>query len=225
MAQPHDGHRERLRERYLKSGFDAFQPHEILELLLTWAVPRRDVNPLAHDLIDHFGSLSGVFDAAREDLEAIDGVGPNTALFLSMMGPLCRQYHLSRLSAKKLTLRDPDAVKEYCAVIMKDVRDEEFMVLSFDRQLRLIAADKLAEGIPDQVAVFPRKVVETLIRRGATSAVICHNHPGGSLRPSREDIALTDEIKKALDTVGIRLNDHILVAGGEGCSFHEAGLI
>ena len=87
MSQAHDGHRERLRERYLSGGFDAFQPHEILELLLTWAVPRRDVNPIAHDLIRHFGSLSAVFDAEREDLETIDGIGPNAALFLSMMGP------------------------------------------------------------------------------------------------------------------------------------------
>ncbi|MBQ7184287.1 MAG: DNA repair protein RadC [Clostridia bacterium] len=225
MAQAHDGHRERLRERYISGGFDAFQPHEILELLLTWAVPRRDVNPIAHDLIRHFGSLSAVFDAEREDLEAIDGIGPNAALFLSMMGPLCRQYQLSRLSAKKVTLRDPDAVKEYCVALMRDVRDEEFTVLAFDRQLRLIGTDKLAEGVPDQVAVFPRKVVEALIRRGATSAVICHNHPGGSAKPSREDIALTNELKKALETVSIRLNDHILVAGGEGSSFHELGLI
>ncbi len=221
----HEGHRERLRERYRREGFDSFQPHEILEMVLTWVIPRKNVNPLAHRLIEHFGSLDAVFDATEEALKAVDGVGDSTALYLSMMGPLCSQYRISRLESKKLTLSDPESVKAYCAARMRDVRDEEFMMLSFDQQLRLLGTDKLAQGVPDQVAVFPRKVLEVLLRRGAAAAIICHNHPGGSAQPSRQDIALTNTIKTALEAVGIRLNDHILVAGGRGYSFHEMGLL
>ena len=221
----HAGHRQRLRETYLKKGVEGMADHQVLELLLTFAIPRKDVNPIGHALIDHFGSLDAVLDATQDDLMQVPGVGENSALLLSMMGPLFQKYSMSRMHKKNIVLSDPAAVKEYCVAMMRDVRDEEFVVLSFNQQLRLLAADRLAKGVPDQVAVYPRKVVEILIRRGATAAIICHNHPGGSTRPSQSDIALTEAIKAALNTVSIRLNDHILVAGGQGHSFHEMGLM
>ncbi len=216
----HEGHRQRLKERFTEDLGAHFRDHELLELLLSYAIPRRDTNALAHTLIDHFGSLHGVFDADIADLKEIDGIGDHAAVLLALFRPLESAVVRSR-SGERITLDNIRAMKEYCVSLYTEAQNEQFFVLSLDNRLRLIHADAAARGTPDQVSVFPRTVVSLLIRRGATGCVLSHNHPAGTTAPSKEDLQLTDTLRELMDPLGIRLYDHILVAGGRGYSFKE----
>ncbi len=216
----HEGHRQRLRERFEKEGLSHFQPHEILELLLTFAIPRKDTNPTAHLLLDRFGSLHGVFQADREELMKVEGVGSSASLLLSMFVPLVNAYQKS-LSGKKITITDRETLKAYCVSLYSEPRNESFFVLSFDSRLQLLHASEVAKGTPDQVSVFPRTVLSTLLRHGATGCVLSHNHPAGTWEPSGEDLEMTRTLNRLLESVGITLYDHIIVAGQQGISLKE----
>lgn len=220
----HDGHRERLRQRFLSDEMEGFAPHEALELLLTYAIPRRDTNALAHQLIEHFGSLHAVLEAPVEELTEVSGIGENTATLIHMLLPFFRLYERDRL-APKPTLANYKQVQNYCLTLLNGITTERFYVLCFDARLHLISAQLIAEGTLNEVAVYPRRVLSVLLRHNATGAVLCHNHPGGSPCPSEEDIALTDSIDSLLSGVGIRLYDHILVAGNETRSFQALHLL
>ncbi len=216
----HEGHRQRLKERFIGDGGASFRDHELLELLLSYAIPRRDTNALAHALLSHFGSLHAVFDAEEADLTEIDGIGEHAAVLLLLFRPLERAVARSR-SGDRITLDNMAAMKKYCAALYRDAQNEQFFVLSLDNRLRLIHADEAARGTPDQVSVFPRTVVSLLIRRGATGCVLSHNHPSGTPTPSGEDLRLTETLRDLTEPLGITLYDHILVAGGQGYSLRE----
>ena len=220
----HEGHRQRLKERFVTDGGEHFRDHELLELLLTFAIPRKDTNALAHELIRHFGSLHGVFEANIEDLKQVDGIGDHAAVLLALIRPVENALIRSR-GGDRITLNRMDALKRYCVSLYRETQNERFFVLSLDSRLKLIHADEAAMGTPDQVSVFPRTVISLLIRRGATGCVLSHNHPAGTAVPSEEDISLTETLRGLMTPLGIRLYDHILVADGAGYSLREMNYI
>ena len=220
----HAGHRERLRERYRREGLNGFAPHEVLELLLTYAIPRADTNGLAHGLIDRFGSLGAVLEASPEELEQTPGVGPRASSLLSMLVPVFRRYEQEKLVPRQQLATYP-ALASYCRSLFLGVGHEQFYVLCFDAQLKLISTCCIAEGTPGEVSVAPRVVLREAMRRDALGAVVCHNHPSGSPFPSEEDISLTRGIQQALSAAGIRLYDHVLIAGSQDYSFYAHHLL
>lgn len=214
----HAGHRERLRKRFAENGFSGFAEHEILELLLTYAIPRINTNPIAHRLIDRFGSLNKVLEADQKELEAVEGVGPQASTLLTMALPLFRVYEQQKL-LPKVRLTNYADLAAYCRTLYLGVCREEFYVLSMDADMRLLAVKCIAKGTPTEVSALPRHVVEELLLNHAASAVISHNHPSGSAQPSQEDVDITAAIEGLLAGVGIRLYDHVLIAGNQEYSF------
>lgn len=223
-ASQHDGHRERLRERYQKAGLKDFAPHEVLELLLTFAIPRVDVNPISHRLIRRFGSLAAVLEASPEELQQVEGVGPRAAALLSMMVPLFQQYELSRLLPRE-QLNNFGQMIAYCCALFLGDSNESFYMVSLDARLNVLAAEQISRGTPTEVSVIPRTVVREALRRNAVGVVITHNHPSGACTPSQEDVDVTEEIRSALASVGIQLYDHVIVAGYDQYSFRRNGLL
>ena len=220
----HDGHRQRLRERFAMAQLDAFHPHEVLELLLTYAIPRRDTNPIAHNLMDYFGSLHAVLEATPEELMKVNGIGNHAATLISMLLPLYRKYEESRLTEKQ-TLNNYKKLFEYCISLFRGKENECIYVLSLNSQLELISADLVAEGSPGKVQINLRNIVALVLRRNASGIVISHNHPGGSPIPSQEDVDVTGEISKALSALDVKLLDHILVCGNTTVSFKVQNLL
>jgi len=214
----HAGHRNRLRERFAREGLEGFAPHEVLELMLTFAIPRMDVNPLAHRLMDRFGSLSAVMEASVEELRQVEGVGSQAATLLAMMLPVMRLYQREKLSPRR-KLGTYNELAAYCRTLFLGENHEKFYLLCFNARLELLCTSLIAEGTPTAVSYLPRKIMQELIRHNAAGAVLTHNHPSGSPLPSGEDIAVTREIQALLDGVDIRLFDHVIVAGQQDYSF------
>lgn len=220
----HAGHRERLRARFLQEGLRGFAPHEALELLLTFALPRIDTNPLAHALIQKFGTLAGVLEASPAELEQVPGIGPRAALLIAMQVPLLRMYEQQK-SGRKQHLSTYFDLRAYCRTLFLGATGEQFYALALDSRLNLISARLLAQGTPNQVRVEPRAVALELLRCGAVGAVISHNHPSGNPLPSQEDIDLTRQLQDILRILEIRLYDHVLIAGNQDYSFFAHHLI
>jgi DNA repair protein RadC len=221
MAEnPHKGHRQRVKSRALATGIDSFEEHQILELLLFYAIPMKDTNLLAHALIDHYGSLAAVFDADPRDLCAQTGVTENTALLLSLLPALARRYQQGKL-APKTVLGSTTAAGEYARTLFTGRLNEAFYVICLDSQNRVNQASLLHEGTINEAPVYPRLIVETALRHQAASIILAHNHPGGSLAPSAADLAVTQRIKAATEAIAITVVDHIIVAGDGYYSFAE----
>ena len=218
----HENHRDRLRERFLSEGLDSFQPHEALELLLFYAIPRRDTNELAHRLLQHFGSLDAVFDAHPQELEQVSGMGRNSAVMLAMMAPLWRMYRREGSRSGK-PLDNHRAASDYLKDLFAGRTNEALYLLCLDPHCRLIKDVLLLEGTINEVAVHPRTVVEAALRCKATQVIVAHNHPKGKPEPSVHDIDFTRGIALALSTIGIPLIDHIIVSFDEIYSFAHAG--
>ena len=218
----HTGHRERMRQRFERdSGMNGFAPHEALELLLTYAIPRKDTNPIAHRLIERFGSLHAVLEAPADELTAVPEIGQRAAQLITMLLPMFRLYENDRLKAR-VRLDSYRLVRDYCAALYHGVTVEKFYLLSLDSRLQLIDARVIAEGTLDEVPVYPREIVATLLRLNAAGAVISHNHPGQTSAPSEADIALTRRLRRVLDDLGIPLHDHVIVGTDGTYSFAQA---
>lgn len=218
---PHSGHRRRLRETYTERGPEGMHDHQLLELLLTYAIPRQDTNPLAHRLLDRdgFGSLEGLFAADVHEIMKIEGVGESTAVLLSLVGGMGRRTAAEKVRGKRLNT--PHAAMEYCKTLTFNGNNESMYVISLDKSHRVLHADRISTGTPGEVTMYPRTVVEIAIRRGAQNIMLCHNHPSGDLKPSREDLDTTGLIIGALTPIGIVLNDHIIVGGGRAYSMSQ----
>lgn len=218
----HENHRDRLRQRFLEEGLDSFEPHQALELLLFYAIPRRDTNELAHRLIEHFGSVSQVLDAHPDDLSAFEGMGKNSAVLLAVMKPLWRLYRQDS-SRHRLSLDNYRAASSYAVDLFAGRVNEAFYLLCLDPNCHLIREVLLHEGTVNEVSVHPRTVVETAIRNNASQVIFSHNHPKGMLDPSSNDIAYTRHLSLALSAIGIQIIDHIIVSGEETYSFAREG--
>lgn len=216
----HDGHRSRLRERFRREGLDGFSPHEVLELLLCYGRARGDVNPLAHRLLDSFGSLKGVLEASPQQLMAVEGVGEETATLLALAVPLFRRYQACLLQEKKQLNGTHDAAA-FCAALLAGKRSEQFYVVSLSAKNRVVGVRRIAEGTLDEVYAYPRLVVETALNHNAHGVVLCHNHPSGDCTPSAEDLRLTQRLHALLLQLDIRLLDHIVVGDGVTHSMAE----
>jgi DNA repair protein RadC len=220
----HTGHREKLRQRFINEGLNSFEDHQVLELLLFYTIPRRDTNELAHRLIDKFGTLANLLDASPEIIEKEGKVNRNTAVFLAMIPQLARRYILQK-QGKKPVLDSSCKAGKYVTSLFIGKNYEAFYVCCLNSQNRLNYAALVHEGTINEAPVYPRLIVETALRYQASSVILAHNHPGGSLRPSTADIEVTRRICDALNTISITVIDHLIAAGDEYFSFAENGLL
>ena len=220
----HDGHREKMRQRFLKSGLDAFADHEALELLLYYAIPRKDTNPIAHALMERYGSLSAVLTAPVEDLKKVEGVGESAAILLKLAPQLYRKARLSD-AEQETVLSSVERVGAYLLERFAGGKNEVVYQLCLDRTGKLLACKKLGEGGVASADLDIRRLVENALLTGASSVVLAHNHPSGVALPSRDDYAATDRAKTALAVVGVALTDHIIVADGDFVSMADSGYI
>ena len=220
----HTGHRQRLKQRYLAEGLDSFDEHQVLELLLYYALPQGDTNELGHRLIKHYGSLPAIVDAGFEDLQRVEGVGPHTALLLTLLPDLWRYYHLARGKPRDV-FNSRAAMTEYVRHLFIGAGNEAFYLICLDTRNQVTRAVRINEGSVDSVGIEARIVAEAALRYKAKNVILAHNHPGGSLKPTSADLHITGQLTVALLGLDIGVLDHIIVAGDEYLSFWEKGLL
>lgn len=216
----------RIKERAMEyiMGKKDLNSRDFLELLLTYAAPKADSTALCESLLAKFGSISSVFEADFKDLQTIKGVSGNIAMLISLMPALARNYMTDKWGEKPV-LNSSAKAGDYATSLFTGRTYEAFYVICLDSQNRVNFADLTHEGTINEAPVYPRLVVESALRHQANSVILCHNHPGGSLQPSTADIEVTKRIVTALDAIGIKVADHIIVAGDKYTSFAEKGLI
>ena len=219
-----EGHRGRLRERFLQGGLKGFLDYEIVELLLTLGTPRLDCKETARRTLDRFKSLKGVLDAPPELLREVRGVGAKNVFGLVLVKEVAREY-LAEKTREKPFVGSPRDAYDYLRHALGGLRREVFTVLYLNNANRVLAAEELFSGTIDQAVVHPREVIAAAIKHNASRLVFAHNHTGGTLRPSREDLEITARLKTACAAVGIEVLDHVIV-GADGCfSLRENGLM
>ena len=217
------GHRNRVRERYLNTGLDTFQDYEALELLLFYAIPRKDTKSTAKNLIARFGSLPAVLDATVEELTEAD-LSPNAAILLKLVPDMNRYYAVKTDGAGQKVHSTSDAGRILCAMFRHE-QTESVRLLCLNAGGKVLKLALLNEGDINAVHFSVRKIVETALSAKAVSVILAHNHPGGTLIPSREDLDATNSAKAALSTVGIQLLDHLIISGDNYCSLREDGYL
>ena len=218
----HDGHREKMRRRFLITGLEGFADHEALELLLYYAIPRRDTNPIAHALLERYGSLSAVLSAPLEDLEKVEGIGESAAILLRLAPALSRKARISELEQER-AVASPDQAGLYLLEKFRGERREIVYQLCLDRKGRLLACKRLGDGSTSAAEMNIRQVVENALVTHASAVILAHNHPSGVALPSDEDYAATARVREALKTVDVTLVDHIVVADSDFVSMAQSG--
>ena len=218
----HMGHRQRLKERFLKDGLDHFEEHQVLELLLFYAIPQRDTNEIAHELIRKFGSLPKVLEATPEELAQVKYVGENATTLFRLISAVARYYQVSCAMQEQI-LSSIDACGRYLLPFFYQLTNETVYLLCLDAKCKILDCRMLFEGSINTVEISVRKVVETALYRGATSVILAHNHVSGIALPSREDEDTTRAVYAALQTVNILLADHIIIADGDFVSMADSG--
>ena len=219
------GHRERLRERFIKSGFNGFHDYEVLELLLTYCLPRKDTKPIAKDLLKRFKSINKILSADEQELKSIKGLATHSVIFLKVLNEFgIYQYNL-RATEGEIQFLMLDQLTEYFWATIGNKKNEVVSVLYLNSQNKLLASEILSEGTVTESFIQPRKVVENALNNKATTVIIGHNHPGGIPEPSEEDNIITSSIKQALATVDISLQDHIIIADSGYYSYKQNGIL
>lgn len=218
----HAGHRDRMKRRFLEHGLESFEDHSVLELLLFYALPRTDVNPIAHALLDKFDSLSAVFDAPAEELAKVPGIGSNTAAFIKLIPQVSRRYLMSRSNFDDI-LDSPRKAGEYLLPRFFAERDEIVYMVNLDGKCKVINCKLLFRGSVNSANVSVRKIVENALLYNSTSVIIAHNHTSGIAVPSNEDKETTRRIEQALKAVDINLADHIVVSDDDFVSMADNG--
>ena len=220
----HEGHRERMRQRFREEGPDGFADHELLEVLLYGVIPRGDTNEIAHRLLTEFGSFTNLLEADPHELGKTPGLGEKSALFFSMLHELIRRYEKEKLSPKSALLSIFHAV-EYCRSLLEYCTTERFYAIYLDGKRSILHTAKVGDGSVGRVYVQPRMVLERALRYQATGVLLCHNHPRGAVRPSNADLELTMQLKGLLEPLEIDIVDHIIIGKGEYYSFFEQGML
>ncbi|MBW2133536.1 MAG: DNA repair protein RadC [Deltaproteobacteria bacterium] len=220
------GHRSRLRNRFVKSGLEGMADYEVIELLLTLAIPRKDVKEPAKILIERFGNLKGILDAPIEELRTIEKIGTVTPVALKIIRAAAVVY-LQQSVEDREVLSDPLQLAAFWRMRIGHLNNEVFEVAYLDSAHRLLrdGVETLEEGTIDRANVYPRRMVETALRRGAAALVLAHNHPNGNVQPSEQDKLLTRALVLAAEAVQVKIVDHLIVSSGDVFSFREAGLL
>ena len=219
----HDGHRQRLKNRFREEGLDHFEEHEVLELLLYYTIPRRDTNPIAHELLAKFGSLAQVLEARPEELAKVPGMGDSAATFLSLITAVGRYYLVNR-TIQETILPSIEKCGQYLVPFFHGRRNEMVYILCLDAKCKVLCCKEMGEGSVNSAGVPIRRIVETALGANATSVILAHNHPSGFALPSGEDVQTTRRVAMALDAVEIQLADHIVVADDDFVSLAQSGL-
>jgi DNA repair protein RadC len=210
--KPHyHGHRQRLRSRFLKGGAAALQDYELLELLLTFAIPYSDVKPLAKRLLEHFGSFTGVLDASPQALMEFMGLKEYSAVLIHLV-KACIESYLKEEALTRGQIPSLAALVDYCRTSMGGLKDEQFRVIFLNSQNEIIAEEVVQEGTVNQTVVYPRKVLEMALKHKATGLILVHNHPSGNLTPSAADRELTRALVQASRTLNLTVHDHLIVS-------------
>lgn len=218
----HNGHRDRIRRRFLEEGLDQFTDVQVLEFLLFYCIARQDTNPIAHRLLDSFGSLSQVLEAPVEELRKVEGIGENTAVFLRLVTQVGRYYLTDRASKAKV-LPTLESCAQYLQTFFFGRNVETVYLICLDAKCKMLCCKKISEGDVNSTSLSVRKVVETALNTNASSVVLAHNHPGGMAIPSNEDIQTTRRIAAALQAVDVHFIDHILVTDDDYVSLLQSG--
>lgn len=216
----HEGHRMRKKEWVAEHGFDTIRTHELLEIMLYYAIPRIDTNELAHKLMDRFGSLSGVIEAPMEELCDIPGIGFSAALYLKMFSSVMRTCNIEK-AGRNIYLKDTESVRKYIFSLFEGKTGENLYCICISRAQKVVFTKLLATGFVDRVDVPISSIVKTAVAKDAGSIILAHNHPYGLPVFSHEDCSFTERAAAALSTVGVNLVDHYLVADGECLSFYK----
>ena len=218
----HDGHRNRLKNRFLNEGLTNFEDHNVLELLLFYSIPRSDTNEIAHELLNKFGSLHGVFEAGMEDLMSVDGISRHSAVLIKMIPELFVVYGRDKVRDIQKINSSDDAKQFFIPRFYGKVREEVQLVL-LDDKMNIIKWVKIYEGSVNSANVPIRKIVEIAIENRATNVIIAHNHPTGLILPSKDDLRATAKVREALALVDIKLLDHVIVSDNEAASLKDSG--
>ena len=222
MASVHEGHRQRAKTEFLARGLEGMPDHRVLELLLFYAIPQGDVNPLAHVLIDRFGDLAGVFHATYDQLLEVKGIGPNAATLIRLLPAVAGRY-LERRTEPGDQLVTTWQFRELLLPCFFGARNETVWLVCMDGKGKLIACRKLGEGIADQVAIVTRKVMEIALGCNATRVALSHNHVSGIAVPSAADLHTTKDLRRTLRQVSIELVDHFIFADDDMVSMRDSG--
>lgn len=220
----HDGHRERMRDRFAETGLEGFSDHNALELLLFYALPRIDTNELAHRLLDHFGSYTAIFEAEIEELKQVKGIGDNAAALIKLVPQMNRRYLELKCAGTKTISCSDDAGEYFKAKFAYEVKEIAYALL-LDARSRILGCVQFGDGVVNATEIDIRKLVEAALRYKAVSVIIAHNHPQSPPFPSKEDACSTEKIKTALDTVGIELLDHVIIGDGKFQSLKRLGIM
>lgn len=218
----HDGHRNRLKARFLSQGLSGFEDHNILELLLFYSIPRSDTNEIAHALLDKFKTLSGVFDAPLEELCKVKGISSHSATLIKLIPEMFSAYHTDKTKDIQI-INSTKAAGRYFVPRFHGKQNEEVYVLLLDDKKKIIRCEKLFEGTVNTTPISAKKVVAAAVNSNATGVILAHNHPTGIALPSRADIKATEKIYKALELINVQLCDHIVVADGDFVSMADSG--
>lgn len=216
----HEGHRERMRERYLKEGLDSFQDHEVLELLLYYALARQNTNGLGHQIMEHFGSFEAVFEAPIEELMKVDGIGKSSAILFKLIPDLYRRYLLDKHNIQNKIYSPQDAA-EYLIAHYIGFQEEAVTLICLDNRNCVKKISIVGKGSINSTNIDRKKMLSILLASRATAAIISHNHPEGLAKPSRRDVQTTEELVSLFKTIDIHLADHIIIAGEEYYSMSQ----
>ena len=217
----HDGHRQRLKQRFYREGLDHFEAHNALELFLFASIPRKDTNDLAHLLLDTFGSLAAVFDAPLEELKKVPGIGESTAFLIKLLPEMSRLYIEDKYKDNS-AINSTEKAGNFLKPKFIGRTDEVAMIIAMDGKCRVLHCAKVSEGTVNEVVVNVRKVVEICMKFHASYAILAHNHPNGIAIPSSTDEETTFQVKRALSFVGIRLVDHFVIADNDYVSMAQS---
>lgn len=219
----HDGHRQRLKDRFRKEGLDGFSDVQTLELLLFYCIPRRDTNPIAHALLERFGSLHQVLEAPLHELEKVEGIGEQASTLISLTRQLARSYGVSRSACQNI-LNTTSKCGAFLKPYFLGKREETVYLLCLDAKCKALGCTEVGRGSVNSAGLSIRRIVENALAVNATSVVLAHNHPSGLAIPSAEDVVTTRRVAMALQAVGIYLADHIVVAEDDFVSLMESGM-
>lgn len=220
----HSGHRERVKNLFLKNGLDYFEPHTVLELLLYYSIPMKDTNPVAHRLLEKFGSFSAVFDAPIEELTKVEGVGKSTAVLIKLIPQLSRRYQ-EDLDRDKNVIFSYDEAGGYLLKKFIGRQNEVVVLMLLDSKSRVVYCDIVNEGTATAANIYIKKIVRLCVQYNAVYAVLSHNHPSGNCLPSKQDLETTRWVFEALGTVEVKLLDHIIVSGGDYLSIAKSQIL